>query len=54
MKCFLGYQCGSNYGWSEIFSFVSFSSKEDMSLNIAMYGDMGVINPQSLSRYLLD
>ncbi|KAF2904536.1 hypothetical protein ILUMI_01637 [Ignelater luminosus] len=44
------YHCGSNFGWSPEFWFRSLSSDEDWSPQLAIYGDMGNENAQSLAR----
>uniref|UniRef100_A0A646QDP2 Purple acid phosphatase n=1 Tax=Hemiscolopendra marginata TaxID=943146 RepID=A0A646QDP2_9MYRI len=44
------YHCGSNYGWSALFSFKTRASGSDWSPNLAVFGDLGNQNAQSLPR----
>lgn len=44
------YHCGSPLGWSEIFMFKTWKNGTDWPISVVMYGDMGAINAQSLSR----
>jgi len=45
------YHCGSDFGWSSIFQFRTVPSESvDWSPSLAIYGDMGNENAQSLSR----
>ncbi|XP_034051440.1 acid phosphatase type 7 isoform X3 [Thalassophryne amazonica] len=44
------YHCGSDEGWSDVFSFTAFNDSTRFSPRFALYGDMGNENPQSLSR----
>ncbi|XP_063849589.1 acid phosphatase type 7-like isoform X4 [Scylla paramamosain] len=44
------YHCGSSDGWSEIFSFKTWKNGTDWPVSVAMYGDMGAVNAQSLAR----
>ncbi|KAL3281560.1 hypothetical protein HHI36_004768 [Cryptolaemus montrouzieri] len=44
------YHCGSNLGWSNLFSFRSPPLQENWQPHIAIYGDMGNENAQSLTR----
>ena len=44
------YRCGSNLGWSSIYSFTSVPDSANWSPKLAVYGDMGADNPQSLPR----
>ncbi|KAK8730487.1 hypothetical protein OTU49_008037 [Cherax quadricarinatus] len=44
------YHCGSPLGWSEIFFFKTWKNGTDWPVSVAMYGDMGAVNAQSLSR----
>lgn len=44
------YHCGSDAGWSDIFSFTSLNESLSFSPRFALFGDMGNENPQSLSR----
>jgi acid phosphatase type 7 len=44
------YHCGSNQGWSAEFFFKTFPSGSDWSPKIALFGDMGNENIESLPR----
>ena len=44
------YQVGSEAGWSELFSFTSMQTGVNWSPRLAVYGDMGSENAQSLPR----
>lgn len=44
------YHCGSNNGWSAIFFFKTFPNGSDWVPKIALFGDMGNENDQSLPR----
>lgn len=44
------YHCGSNLGWSPLFNFKTLPAGNNWSPRIALYGDMGNENAQSLSR----
>lgn len=44
------YHCGSEYGWSELFTFKTWKSGTQWPVSVAMYGDMGATNAQSLAR----
>ncbi len=45
------YHCGSpKYGWSPVFFFTSMPTREDWSPRFAVFGDLGNINGQSISR----
>uniref|UniRef100_A0A3B3V190 Purple acid phosphatase n=1 Tax=Poecilia latipinna TaxID=48699 RepID=A0A3B3V190_9TELE len=44
------YHCGSDEGWSDIFSFTALNSSSSFSPRFALYGDLGNENPQSLAR----
>ena len=46
----LVYRCGSQLGWSSLFNFFTVADTADWSPRIAVYGDMGSENPQSLPR----
>ncbi|XP_061385995.1 acid phosphatase type 7-like [Musca vetustissima] len=48
------YNCGSDEGWSATYSFVVPPSGESWSPSLAIYGDMGNENAQSLSRLQQD
>jgi hypothetical protein len=47
---FLGYHCGSDLGWSELFSFKAMPAGSDWSPRFAIFGDMGNVNAKSLTR----
>ena len=51
---FLEYTCGSNQGWSDLFSFTAMRSGTNWSPRFALYGDLGNINAQSLPRLQLE
>ncbi|XP_072383424.1 acid phosphatase type 7 [Diabrotica undecimpunctata] len=44
------YHCGSDLGWSNIFSFKTAPNSSDWQPHLAIYGDMGNDNAQSLTR----
>ncbi|KAH7709106.1 acid phosphatase [Aphelenchoides avenae] len=44
------YRVGSSYGWSSIFSFTGLKPREEGGYRLAVYGDMGYLNPRSLPR----
>lgn len=44
------YHCGSDEGWSDVFSFTALNDSSSFSPRFALYGDMGNENPQSLAR----
>ncbi|XP_062413199.1 acid phosphatase type 7 isoform X2 [Pungitius pungitius] len=44
------YHCGSDAGWSEVFSFTALNESSRFSPRFALYGDLGNENPQSLAR----
>ncbi|XP_066979336.1 acid phosphatase type 7-like isoform X2 [Macrobrachium rosenbergii] len=44
------YHCGSDRGWSDIFTFKTPKAGNKWPMRVAMYGDMGVVNAQSLTR----
>lgn len=44
------YHCGSNMGWSSLFWFTTMKEGTDWSPRFAVFGDMGNVNAQSLSR----
>ncbi|KAK7493511.1 hypothetical protein BaRGS_00015222 [Batillaria attramentaria] len=48
------YVCGSDQGWSEMFSFTAMKAGSDWSPRFAIYGDLGNINAQSLPRLQLE
>nr|XP_020642838.1 acid phosphatase type 7 isoform X1 [Pogona vitticeps] len=45
-----GYRCGSELGWSRPYSFRALLNGSDWSPRFAIFGDMGLLNPQSLPR----
>lgn len=44
------YHCGSDVGWSDVFFFTALNDSTSFSPRIALYGDLGNENPQSLAR----
>lgn len=44
------YHCGSNLGWSNMFSFNTLPTDDDWTPRLVIYGDMGNENAQSLVR----
>lgn len=44
------YHCGSDEGWSDVFSFTALNDSASFSPRFALYGDLGNENPQSLAR----
>ncbi|KAK3881900.1 hypothetical protein Pcinc_013699 [Petrolisthes cinctipes] len=44
------YHCGSYQGWSEMFTFSTWKKGTDWPVSLAVFGDMGAINAQSLPR----
>ncbi|XP_068577681.1 acid phosphatase type 7 [Cebidichthys violaceus] len=44
------YHCGSDEGWSDVFSFTALNDSTGFSPRFALYGDLGNENPQSLAR----
>lgn len=44
------YHCGSDEGWSDVFAFTALNDSVSFSPRLALYGDMGNENPQSLAR----
>uniref|UniRef100_A0A4W6EVF7 Purple acid phosphatase n=1 Tax=Lates calcarifer TaxID=8187 RepID=A0A4W6EVF7_LATCA len=44
------YHCGSDDGWSDVFSFTALNNNTSFSPRFALYGDLGNENPQSLAR----
>ncbi|KAL7632302.1 UNVERIFIED_CONTAM: hypothetical protein RMT77_017407 [Armadillidium vulgare] len=44
------YRCGSNDGWSSLYFFKTLKNGTDWPLSLAVFGDLGLENPQSLSR----
>lgn len=44
------YHCGSDLGWSDEFWFVTLDPSPSSSARLAVYGDMGNVNAQSLPR----
>lgn len=51
---FAAYRCGSQQGWSDTFSFQTLRNGSDWSPRFVIYGDMGLVNPQSLPRLIKD
>ncbi|KAG1665027.1 Acid phosphatase type 7 [Nymphon striatum] len=49
VNCYF-YVCGSQYGWSKLFSFTAMKSGVNWSPRFLVYGDMGVKNARSLPR----
>lgn len=50
----LGYHCGSNSGWSSIYSFKTIPDGSDWSPQLAVFGDMGNYNAISLPALQLE
>lgn len=48
------YHCGSDEGWSDVFSFTALNDSTSFSPRFALYGDLGNENPQSLARLQKD
>jgi hypothetical protein len=47
----LVYHCGSDeYGWSPLFRFTAMRNDSDFVVRMAVYGDMGKDNAQSMAR----
>lgn len=44
------YHCGGKFGWSPEFWFVTTSNETTASIQVAIFGDMGNENAQSLAR----
>lgn len=44
------YHCGSDEGWSDVYSFTALNDSTSFSPRFALYGDLGNENPQSLAR----
>ncbi|TMS21516.1 Acid phosphatase type 7 [Larimichthys crocea] len=44
------YHCGSDDGWSDMFTFTALNDSTSFSPRFALYGDLGNENPQSLAR----
>ncbi|XP_068249786.1 acid phosphatase type 7-like [Palaemon carinicauda] len=44
------YHVGSPLGWSELFTFTTWKNGTEWSVRVAMFGDMGSLNAQSLPR----
>lgn len=44
------YRCGSDEGWSRVFTFKSAAANSDWAPELAIFGDLGVENAQSLPR----
>lgn len=50
LTLFLVYHCGSDLGWSELFTFTTIKEGSNWSPRLAVFGDMGNKNAQSLPR----
>lgn len=48
------YQCGNGKTFSKIFTFKALPSGSDFGVRVALFGDMGSVNAQSLPRLLKD
>lgn len=48
--CITVYHVGSPFGWSELFTFISMPLSVNWSPRLAVFGDMGNVNAQSLGR----
>lgn len=48
------YHCGSDDGWSAVYSFSAIRGDSDFSPRFAVYGDMGNVNAQSIPRLQKD
>uniref|UniRef100_A0A674JHB2 Acid phosphatase 7, tartrate resistant (putative) n=1 Tax=Terrapene triunguis TaxID=2587831 RepID=A0A674JHB2_9SAUR len=48
------YRCGSPLGWSRLYGFRALQNGTNWSPRLAVFGDMGNINPQSLPRLQRD
>jgi acid phosphatase type 7 len=46
----LEYHCGSDLGWSDLFTFTTLKEGSNWSPRLAVFGDMGNKNAQSLPR----
>jgi hypothetical protein len=46
--------CGSDEGWSAVFTFTAMQSGTNWSPRFALYGDMGNVNAQSVPRLTQD
>lgn len=44
------YHCGSDLGWSDLFTFQTWKDGNDWTVRAAMYGDLGAVNAQSIPR----
>lgn len=44
------YRCGSPWGWSQPYGFRALLNGSSWSPRFALFGDLGLVNPQSLSR----
>lgn len=47
---FTDYRCGSELGWSALYNFKAVPDSTSWSPRLAIYGDLGAENPQSLPR----
>lgn len=50
----LVYQCGNGKTFSKIFTFKALPSGSEFGVRVALFGDMGSVNAQSLPRLLKD
>lgn len=50
MFLLLVYRCGGEHGWSAVFHFNTFPESSAWSPKLAVFGDLGADNPQSVSR----
>lgn len=50
--CHQEYHCGSSQGWSENFNFTTWKNGTDWPISLAVFGDMGAVNAQSLPRFV--
>ena len=46
----LDYHCGSELGWSDLFYFTNRRTDAQWAPKIAVFGDLGTVNAQSLPR----
>ncbi|KAK7084256.1 hypothetical protein SK128_005463 [Halocaridina rubra] len=48
------YHCGSDMGWSSLYTFKTWKTGENWPVRVVMYGDLGAENAQSLPRLQTD
>ena len=48
------YQCGNGKTFSKVFTFKALPGGSDFGVRVALFGDMGSVNAQSLPRLLKD